>query len=75
MLHPGHLGFLRDHRPVYGKEAIVTAEIDLSEIPRAKFDLDVVGHYSRPDVFKLIVDESEKLPVKFKNFSKKGDKP
>ncbi|MBV8145162.1 MAG: carbon-nitrogen hydrolase family protein [Gammaproteobacteria bacterium] len=39
--------------PVYGEEAIVSAEIDLAELPRAKFDFDVVGHYARPDVFEF----------------------
>ena len=33
------------------------AEIDLGEIVRGKFDLDVVGHSSRPDVFELRVNE------------------
>ena len=28
----------------------------MDEIKRAKFDLYVSGHYSRPDVFKLSVD-------------------
>jgi nitrilase len=38
-------------------EAILTAEIDLAQIVRGKYDLDVVGHYSRPDIFQLHVDE------------------
>ena len=50
--------------PVYGQETIVTAEIDLADIPRAKFDLDVVGHYARPDVFRLEVNEAPMPPVK-----------
>lgn len=44
-------------------EAILTAEINLAEIVRGKFDLDVVGHYARPDIFSLHVDESRKEPV------------
>jgi len=35
-----------------------TADIDLNDIGRGKFDFDVAGHYSRPDVFQLIVNEA-----------------
>ena len=35
----------------------------LGDIGRGKFDFDVVGHYSRPDVFQLIVNEAPMLPV------------
>ena len=41
--------------PVYGEEAILSADIDLSDLIRAKFDFDVVGHYARPDVFGFSV--------------------
>ncbi len=44
-------------------EAILTAEIDRAEVVRGKFDLDVVGHYARPDIFQLTVDERPKRPV------------
>ena len=44
-------------------ETILTAEIDLSEIARGTFDFDPIGHYARPDVFQLVVDERPKLPV------------
>ncbi len=43
--------------PVYGEDAVLLAEIDPGAIARARFDLDVVGHYARPDVFELRVDE------------------
>ncbi|KAJ7932489.1 carbon-nitrogen hydrolase [Mycena leptocephala] len=34
--------------PLRDKEDVLTAELDLDEIIRGKFDLDVVGSYSRP---------------------------
>ena len=46
-------------------ETILTAEIDRAQIVRGKFDLDVVGHYARPDIFQLLVDERPKKPVSF----------
>lgn len=41
--------------PARDGECLVTAEIDLGEIAEGKFDLDVAGHYARPDVFELRV--------------------
>ncbi len=49
--------------PLYDEESILYADLDMGEIIRAKVDFDVVGHYARPDVFQLIVNEKEALPV------------
>jgi nitrilase len=49
--------------PDYSGETILTAEIDLGDIGRGKFDFDVAGHYSRPDVFSLTVNEQPANPV------------
>ncbi len=49
--------------PAFGEEVILTAEIDLRNIARGKFDFDVTGHYSRPDIFRLTVDERRQAPV------------
>jgi len=43
--------------PLFNKEEILLAELDLTELTRGKFDLDVTGHYARPDVFQLTVNE------------------
>jgi nitrilase len=43
--------------PEVDGEAIVRAELDLGEIAEGKYDFDVVGHYARPDVFRLSVNE------------------
>jgi len=58
--------------PVFDEEAILTAEIDRAEIARGKFDLDCVGHYARPDIFRLTVDEREKSPVSTLTEEKEG---
>ncbi len=49
--------------PDFDGETILTADLDLDEIGRGKFDFDVVGHYSRPDVFQLVVNEKPAPPV------------
>jgi nitrilase len=46
-------------------EALLTADIDLGATVRGKFDLDVMGHYARPDVFQLLVNEADTPPVRF----------
>ena len=49
--------------PLYDQEGTLFAELDLGEIPRSRFDFDVAGHYARPDVFRLTVNEKPKVPV------------
>jgi len=44
--------------PHFDGETILTADLDLKDIGRGKFDFDVVGHYCRPDVFQLTVNEA-----------------
>jgi nitrilase len=51
--------------PVFDAPAILTAEIDLGAISRGSFDLDVVGHYARPDIFQLTVNTSATSPVRY----------
>ncbi|CEM26536.1 unnamed protein product [Vitrella brassicaformis CCMP3155] len=43
--------------PLWGEEGVLVADIDLDEVVRGKMDLDVVGHYNRPDIFTLTVNE------------------
>jgi nitrilase len=49
--------------PNFEGEAILTADLDLGEIAKGKYDFDVVGHYARPDVFQLSVNERAMAPV------------
>lgn len=51
--------------PAFGEEAVLIADLDHDEIARARFDFDPVGHYARPDVFRLTVDESPRPTVAF----------
>jgi len=46
-------------------ECILTSDLDPGEIAEGKFDLDVAGHYARPDVFRLEVNEAAAPPVRF----------
>jgi nitrilase len=52
--------------PLYGEEGVLFADLDLGEVARSKIDFDVVGHYARPDVFQLIVNEQPAPPAIFK---------
>jgi nitrilase len=49
--------------PLYDREDILLAELDMGEIARGRFDFDVTGHYARPDLFQLIVNETPMIPV------------
>jgi nitrilase len=49
--------------PNHQGETILYADVDLDDIVRGKYDFDVVGHYARPDVFRLDVDTAEKRAV------------
>ncbi len=46
--------------PLFGSSGALIAEIDLEEIIQSKLDFDVVGHYSRNDIFELnVVNQPE----------------
>jgi nitrilase len=51
--------------PVFDRECLLTADIDLVEIARGKYDFDVAGHSARPDVFRLHVNEAPAPAVVF----------
>ena len=44
--------------PLVEKEGILYAELDPATARSSRHQFDPVGHYSRPDVFRLVVDES-----------------
>jgi nitrilase len=51
--------------PLEQEIGLLTASIDTSELIRARYDFDVVGHYSRADVFSLHVNERARTGVAF----------
>lgn len=53
--------------PVYGEETILYAELDLDQIVEGQFDFDVAGHYARPDIFQLTVNEKAQKNVVWGN--------
>ncbi|MCD1261746.1 carbon-nitrogen hydrolase family protein [Paenibacillus athensensis] len=52
--------------PLYGAEGLLFADLHLPLIRQSRYDLDVVGHYSRPDVFQLTVNEQPQVGVRFR---------
>ncbi len=54
-------------------EDILRAELDLDQIQEGKYDFDVVGHYARPDVFSLTVNERPMRSVVVENPAMEGD--
>lgn len=51
--------------PIRNETGLLCAEIDTAQLVQARYDFDVVGHYSRPDVFSLRVDEHPRVSVDF----------
>ena len=53
--------------PVTGTESLSVVEIDHSRVLEERHSLDVVGHYSRPDVTKLVVNRKRQSTVEFED--------
>ena len=52
--------------PMRKEKGILFAEVDSKRAGISKRDLDVTGHYSRPDIFTLSVDTTTQSTIKFK---------
>ena len=54
--------------PVLHKEGLIIETIDFNRVLEERQNFDPVGHYSRPDVTKLIVNRERQSTVEFKEF-------
>lgn len=52
-------------KPVYGEEALITAEIDVDDVRGERQSFDPAGHYFRPDVIDVKVDRSRRRSTEF----------
>jgi nitrilase len=50
--------------PVRNEETILYAEMEPRNLRGPRYQLDVAGHYSRPDIFQLTVDRSERPSIR-----------
>ena len=46
--------------PLDEEEGIIYAEVDPRQMRGPKWNLDVAGHYARPDVFRLTVSKEDR---------------
>ena len=53
--------------PKREEAGILYCDINLEKVLRARRALDVAGHYSRPDIFKLHVNTRSQSPVEFED--------
>jgi nitrilase len=52
--------------PVCGREELIVAELDHKQVRRERQNFDVAGHYSRPDVTRLLVNRKRQSLVAFR---------
>lgn len=57
--------------PQYGVEGVLFADLELDGREGMHMDIDVAGHYSRPEILRLSVDRSRRASVSFEP----GDEP
>ena len=51
--------------PLRNEIGVLYAEVDIKRVGISRRTFDVVGHYSRPDIFKLHVNTKLQNPVEF----------
>lgn len=53
--------------PVFDQACILYGELELELVTRGRLALDTSGHYARPDVFRLQVDDTPRIGVVFQS--------
>jgi nitrilase len=61
--------------PMVKEQGILYAEIDPARVRSAKLEFDAVGHYSRPDVFRLNVNLAPASGVEFDSAQRPDPRP
>ncbi|HEY7257386.1 MAG TPA: hypothetical protein VH476_11980 [Solirubrobacterales bacterium] len=51
---------------------IIVADLELDALESRKRLIDVAGHYNRPDVFRLLVDDSVKPAIALARLNPEG---
>ena len=51
--------------PLRGEYGALYADVDLGQVATARRAFDVAGHYARPDIFQLYVNDRPQAPVVF----------
>jgi nitrilase len=49
--------------PLHEQHDILFADLDVASVPAERRTLDVVGHYARNDVFRLVIDREPREPI------------
>jgi len=51
--------------PVVGEEGVIVADLDLDRVFAERLNFDPTGHYTRPDVFRSVVNRARHETVRF----------